>query len=181
MLGESLFCGKPTNTFRDSSNDCPLRARAEYPHSPPGLEAPPKSAQFRAQESREGGGPLQSPGKVFEKGAELHSRWRDRDSQRRGLDPCHVRSGVRTTALLSCRYRNLQVLALSRPVTQPSSMGILLPSNGSIWNGSHFPEPGTRVPLTGAFLPTLLSRFMFWTFPFFLICILCTSVSPAGV
>lgn len=35
-------------------------------------------------------------------------------------------------------------------------------------------------PRAEVFLPIRCSRFMFWTFPFFLLCIFCTSVSPAG-
>lgn len=35
-------------------------------------------------------------------------------------------------------------------------------------------------PQAEVFLPIRCSRSMFWTFPFFLVCIFCTSVSPAG-
>lgn len=80
--------------------------------------------------------------------------------------PSWLSPTLRNKLKMVAHYNHLAVFS---PAMEASGMGLTTLSLA--------PE----CPQAGAFLATQLSRFMFWTFPFLPIYILCTSVSPAGV
>lgn len=144
---------------------------------------PPTLARSQTQESVEARGTLQSPGKTFENGAEPKSRWTDRDSQRRGQGsallksiPVHCndwQSGGEPPPFSA--LETVLCWSLPHPVSPdlPQPRVGRVPSRPMEASGMHLAalSQAPECPQAEAFHPGQLSRSMFWTFPFFVVCI----------
>lgn len=182
--------GKANKFLQSLRQSLPLDARAGDPCHALHLQVPPRwlGPQLRNELERRAAVlgaacTLQSPRKMFENGAEPHSRWTNRDcSQRRGPGLCifgklprwlTCATGSRTTALLSCGPKELHGWfhshpALASPVPAQPCGKSSLPTNGSIWNESCCYEPATRVPPPKwwpSFPPALWVQVLDFSFP----------------